>query len=351
MRVFVNGFGRIGRTVTRILLENKKLVLAGINDIVDDVDNLAYLLNYDSNYGRLATPARALAEEKALTVDGHKIPVFNCREIDALPWQEIDADIVIDCSGTKDNVLAAHSLRGKGKLKGVVVTHSPKDGIDRHIIMGVNEAQYDSEADFVVSSSICDANAIAHLLKFVDDAYGIEHGSVTTLHPWLGYQNLTDAAVVGQSDPGHYWPDYSLGRSSVGMLIPKNTTAVSATEPVLGDLAGRLQSFSYRIPTSVVTSADLTLITQRDVSQEKLEQDLTSTFSRSPYIELNRESLVSADYEKNPHSAIVDMQWAKAGPGNMIKLILWYDNEWGYACRAIDTACHILEQQQGNGQK
>lgn len=342
MKVFVNGFGRIGRTITRILLENKKLELVGINDIVDDIANLAYLLNYDSNYGRLATPAKALPAERALLLGDNHVPVFNYRNITDIPWETVGADIVIDCSGTKDNVLAAKSLRGRGNLRGVVVTHSPKSGIDRYIIMGVNEGQFDADNDFVVSSSICDANAIAHLLKFVEGNYGIEYGSVTTLHPWLGYQNLTDAAVVGQADPSHYWPDYSLGRSSVGMLIPKNTTAVSATAPILGALSDRLQSFSYRIPTSVVTSADLTLVTHTPVTQEELEQDLHKAFASSPYVELNRESLVSADYEKNPHSAIVDMQWAKAGPGNMLKLVLWYDNEWGYACRAIDTAHHML---------
>ena len=271
MRIFINGFGRIGRTIARIVLEDTEHELVGINDIVDSPANLAYLLKYDSNYGRLSAAVEVAGQGNGLCIDGKHIPVFCKSSLTDINWQALGADVVIDASGVQANVEAASTLRETTDLLGVVVTHSPTKGLDRTIIMGVNEGDYQPAADFVVSSSICDANAVAHPLKLLDEKFGVVGGSVTTLHPWLGYQNLTDAAVAGQSDPGHYWPDFSLGRSSVGALIPKNTTAVKALAPVLPEVAGQLNSFSYRIPTAVVTSADMTILCQQELSQQKLE--------------------------------------------------------------------------------
>ncbi len=347
MKIFINGFGRIGRTVARIILEQDGVDLAGINDIVDSPQNLAYLLKYDSVYGRLNSDVFASGAQNQLQIGGQAIPVFSQKSMTDIDWGALDVDIIIDSSGVQSNVDCAARLSALSGLKGVVITHAPSSGIDRTIIMGVNESDYRPMTDFVVSSSICDANAIAHPLKMVEEQFGIETGSVTTMHPWLAYQNLTDSAVAGQSDPGHFWPDYSLGRSSVGALIPKNTTAVKALRPVLPNLTDRLSSFSYRIPTSVVTSADLTLVCKRPVSQKALVDAFTNTFTGSRYVGLNYESLVSVDYERSPYSATIDMQWLEAGAGNLAKIIVWYDNEWGYAQRALDTA-RLMVSKKGN---
>lgn len=342
MKIFINGFGRIGRTVARIILEQDGVELVGINDIVDSPQNLAYLLKYDSVYGRLDTDVCASSEESQIQIGDQTVPVFCEKSLSAIDWQSLDVDIIIDSSGVQANVDCASGLSGLPGLLGVVVTHSPSSGLDRTIIMGVNDADYNPATDFVVSSSICDANAIAHPLKMIEDRFGIETGSVTTMHPWLGYQNLTDSAVAGQSEPGHFWPDYSLGRSSVGALIPKNTTAVKALGPVLPGLPSRLNSFSYRIPTSVVTSADLTLVCKEPVTHAALSAAFKEAFSTSRYVALNYDSLVSVDYERSPYSATVDMQWLAVGSGNLAKIIVWYDNEWGYAQRALDTAALIV---------
>ncbi|WP_136656240.1 hypothetical protein [Nitratireductor sp. XY-223] len=245
-------------------------------------------------------------------------------------------------SGVKSNVVASHELVARDDVRKVVVTHSPKNDIDMHVIMGINHKEYNPSADHVLSSSICDANAIAHPLKALNDAVGVIGGSVTTLHPWLNYQNLLDAPVASQRDPGHVWKDYSLGRTSVGSLIPKNTTAVEALKPVLGDLAERIGSFSYRTPNTVVASADLTLLLDRNLSQAELEDILNSAFDGSPFVALNWQSLISLDYQGQPWSAVIDMQWVKAIGGGLVKIVAWYDNEWGYASRALDVAVHSV---------
>jgi glyceraldehyde 3-phosphate dehydrogenase len=172
-------------------------------------------------------------------------------------------------------------------------------------------------------------------LKWLDDKYGIEGGALTTLHPWLSYQNLVDGPSISQSNPGIVWTDYALGRASVDSLIPKNTTAMSATEQVLPQLQGKILSFSYRIPTNIVASSDITLNLSKNVTEAELQEFLTTQCHNNPYVKINTESLVSLDYEQEEASAILDMQWVKV-KGKTVKVVLWYDNEWGYSARVLD---------------
>ena len=192
--------------------------------------------------------------------------------------------------------------------------------------------------DHVVSATICDANAIAHPLKALDRHFGVESGFITTLHPWLSYQNLVDGILPWQLVPGHYWKDFSLGRTSVGTLIPKNTTAVTALAPILPGVASRLGGFSYRIPTQIVSSADLSVRLRRQTSAGELRDYFHSCFDNSPYVDLNDEPLVGVDFTGNPNSATIDTRWLQVVDGRMVKIVLWYDNEWGYSCRVIDLA-------------
>jgi glyceraldehyde 3-phosphate dehydrogenase len=270
-----------------------------------------------------------------------RVAVHCCRNIADVPWGESAIDVVIDASGVRANVLSARRVIETGGAAKVVVTHSPSVGIDRYIVMGLNHADYDPTADSVVSSSICDVNAISHVLAELDRAFGIEGGFVTTLHPWLSYQNLVDAPLASQSDPGHFWKDYSLGRASIGALIPKDTTAVTALAPVLPDVSHRLMGFSYRVPTNVVTSADLSLRLSRHVTTDEVRNALERLCERSPVVRANRQSLVSVDYLGDAASAIIDMQWVKAA-GGMAKVVLWYDNEWGYSARVADLAAYMI---------
>jgi glyceraldehyde 3-phosphate dehydrogenase len=174
-------------------------------------------------------------------------------------------------------------------------------------------------------------------MKWMDNGFGIESGSLTTLHPWLAYQNLVDGPSISQSNPGVVWTDYALGRSSCDSLIPKNTTAMDAIERVLPNLSGKILSFSYRIPTDIVASSDITLNLKKEVTKEELVVFLTKMCANSQYVAINTESLVSLDYEQTESSAIIDMQWTNA-VSNTVKIVLWYDNEWAYSARVLDLA-------------
>ena len=178
-------------------------------------------------------------------------------------------------------------------------------------------------------------------MKWLDEEYEILNGSLTTLHPWLAYQNLVDGASISSANPGVIWKDYALGRASTGNLIPKNTTAMTAVEKVIPKLKGKVLSFSYRIPTDIVASSDITLSLGKDVSESELRQFFENKCDSSRYVKMNYESLVSMDYEKEELSGVIDGQWLKTNK-NVVKVVLWYDNEWGYSSRVLDLATKLL---------
>lgn len=346
IKIGINGFGRIGRILCRIASQSKNLRIVHINDIVEDVNNLAYLYNYDSTYNSPQDKASISHDRDKLVISDHAIRVTKHKVISDVDWQ--DADIVVDSSGVERNVREASRVAQEHEVSAVIVTHSPKSNIDKYIIFGLNERTLTAE-DRVVSSSICDANAIAHPLKLIHDAYGIASGFVTTLHPWLSYQNLVDAPLASQSNPGHFWKDYSLGRSSTDTLIPKDTTAVTALQPILPNIADRLGAFSYRTPTAIVSSADITLRLQERVDEKSVLELFHQNYRDSKIIALNQESLVGVDYKGSTQSAIIDLQWIKV-KDDLLKIILWYDNEWGYCSRVADLAHHIHKVQKNETQ-
>lgn len=337
-RIGINGFGRIGRVISRINSIERKHQLVAINDINPHIDNMAYLLKYDSTYGKFSGNIENTAN--SIIINGEKTKYFCNSCISEADWDSVGVDLVIDSSGINNNVIKSKDLIESSNVKKVVVTHS-SEYVDNEVIMGVNEQTLTS-SDKVISNSICDANAIAHIMKWLDEEFGIETGSITTLHPWLSYQNLTDGPSISQSQPGVVWKDFALGRASTDSLIPKNTTAMTAVEKVLPQLKGKIMSFSYRIPTDIVASSDITLKLKKEVTQDTLYEFLQKKVTDSPYVRINTESLVSLDYEKESHSAVLDAQWIKVENG-LVKIILWYDNEWGYSSRVLDLAKHVLE--------
>jgi len=337
-KIGINGFGRIGRTITRINKLQSRFDIVAINDIDPYVDNMTYLLKYDSTYGKF--PGEVKNNQNAIYIDDAKIQYFSQPELHEVDWGSLDVDLVIDSSGVTSNIENAKKLVAKkNSVKKVIVTHS-SEITDKEIIMGVNHDTLEA-TDQVVSNSICDANALAHVLQWIDDEYKILSGSITTLHPWLSYQNLVDGPAISKSRPGVVWKDFALGRASSDSLIPKNTSAVSAVEKVLPRLKDKLMSFSYRVPTDIVASSDITLNTSSHPTQEELKVFLESKINQSKYIRANYESLVSLDYEEEEVSAVLDMQWLQVGNG-MMKLVLWYDNEWGYSARTLDLTEALL---------
>lgn len=331
LKIGINGFGRIGRVLAKVNASQNRFKLVAINDLNPHIDNMAYLFKYDSTYDRYEGEVKV--ENNSIVIDGNSAAFSSKNDIAAVDWDALGVDVVIDSSGVGQNVKSSKTLVQNSNVKKVVVTHS-SPLVDKEIIMGVNDDELTAGHD-VVSNSICDANAIAHVLKWIDEEYGIKTGSVTTVHPWLSYQNLVDGASISQKTPGVVWADYSLGRASVNSLIPKNTTAVKATEKVLPRIEGKLASFSYRVPTDIVSSSDVTIIPERVPTNEELKAFFDKKIAESKYVKGNLESLVSLDYKKSSASGIVDLQWLSIHNG-VIKVVLWYDNEWGYCSRVLD---------------
>lgn len=342
INIGINGFGRIGRALMRMNLEEKAMNISVINEIDPDTGNMAYLLKHDTTYGNL-NKTEISHGDGFISVEGRQIPVYSEVSIADVPWKKYGVDIVVDSSGVSSNVLNSSLLFAKQGIRQVIVTHSPKEGIDRTLMIGVNETIFNPGTDRVISSSICDANAIAPFYKLIDDAFGVVSGEVTTLHPWLSYQNLLDGNVKSISNPGHYWTDYSLGRSSVGSMIPKDTTVVKALEQVLPGISQKLYAMSFRTPTSIVSIADGTLLLSKEASLEKIMDLLTQFRERFPHVlYLNHEPLVSIDYRGFSYAAIVDIKWLTVLNGKLLKFILYYDNEWGYASRTYNLIKFII---------
>ena len=335
--IAINGFGRIGRAITKINQKYDLFNLVFINDINPHLENLSYLFKYDSTYGKFEGDVSVSNNE--LIINNIRSHCYSYKDLKEIPWENHSVDLLIDSSGVSSNIKDGKKLIKDKKLKKIIVTHSNND-VDKEIIMGVNDSEITSE-DEIFSSSICDANALAHIMKWIDEEFIIENGSLTTLHPWLSYQNLVDGSSISFSNPGVIWTDFALGRSSVRNLIPKDTTAMTAVEKILPGLKGKIVSFSYRVPTDIVASSDITLNLKKKIDLKKLNTFLEKKTKESSYIKINKESLVSLDYAKQELSAFIDSQWTKVS-GNLIKIVLWYDNEWGYSARVLDLAKKIL---------
>lgn len=336
LRVGLNGFGRIGRAIMRIASEFDDIKIIVVNDIEPDLENLGYLLRYDSVYGRFAKNIQI--NEGSISVDGTNIDFFSNQKIENVPWENYDLDIVIEASGVSHNVLGAKELTQTSRVPKIVVTNAHKS-VDSTVVISVNDAEFNTDLHSVVSSSICDVNAIAPVLHFIDKHFGVDSALISTLHPWLSYQNLLDGPISSVASPGHSWSDYALGRSSVGNLIPKDTTAGGAAERVLPHLAGRIDAISYRVPTHIVSASDFSINLKKSVSISDLEDIFCRAAEIWPeVIAVNKEALVSGDFVMTAQSCIIDLNKTKIVGGKFVKLISWYDNEWAYSNRVLDVA-------------
>ena len=334
MRIGLNGFGRIGRAIYRINQKKQHGEIVAINDINPDPNNLAYLLKYDSTYGRFDGTVEL--DGTSMVVNGSRIRLSHAARIQDVDWVGQGIDLVIDATGVHDNVLGAHEVVGHGVNK-VVVTHSPTE-VDHTIVFGANEQSYQPGRHHVVSSSICDAVAVAPVLKLVRDTIGVESGFLTTLHPWLAYQNLLDGPSMSWAAPGAIYHHYAIGRSSPGSLIPKPTSAIEATKRVLPDINGSMQCMSFRIPTPTVGAANLYLTLKRGTTIHEVRAlfEKFEAGQRWEIIKNNHEPLVSVDFAGTGYSAVVDHRWSTLSDPRQLYLVLWYDNEWGYSSRVVD---------------
>ena len=349
LRIGINGFGRIGRCIARQLADDPALRLVAVNDLADNVENFVYLYNYDSTYGRARIQASVSSGRRVFRLGDREVRFYSQAQVTAVPWQDCGVDVVVDATGVFDNVLGVRELVEAGRIRKAIITHSPDSGVDRYVIMGVNDQLYDPETDHVVSTTICDANAVAQALQALHQEYGIERGFITTLHPWLSYQNLVDGPVSWQAVPGAYWKDFSLGRASTNTLIPKNTTVVTALRPVLPEIEPKLAGFSFRTPTQIVCAADLTIQVRRPTNAGDVLAYFERRFAGSPYVLISRDARIGIDFTAETYSAAIDARWIQVLDGHLIKLVLWYDNEWAYSARVLDLARLMRNSIAGTG--
>ena len=269
VNIAINGYGRIGRNVLRALYEGQQrteLKIVAINDLGDAGTN-AHLTRYDSAHGPF--PYEIQVKDDQLVVDGDLVHVCAERDPSKLPWAEMDVDVVMECTGLFNSKEKASAHLNAGASK-VIISAPAGTTVDATIVYGVNQDDLDIDNDFLIASSICDANAVAPVLNILNNKFGIEHGFLTTLHPWLSYQNLVDGPSRSFAYPGTIIDNFTLGRASINSLIPKTTSAIRASTKVLDFLNNKFQSLSFRVPTSIVSTADISVKLTNKISKSDI---------------------------------------------------------------------------------
>ena len=340
IKVGLNGLGRIGRHIFKMCINDPFIELVGINEINPDLDNWAYTLNFDSIYGQSKHETKI--KNRKLICNNKSIFTSMCKDITKAEWKNWGVDIIIDSSGVLENTNKSNELIYEKHTKKIIFTNSPQN-VDFTMILGVNEKEYNPKKHHSIASSICDATAIAPISKLIDSLYKIKLGYVTTLHPWLSYQNLMDGPSSSWSVPGEVYHHYALGRSAIGNMIPKPTSAMEAVFKVLPSLTKNIGSFSYRTPTQIIGSADISFLVENSTNKKEIINAFRN-FQKSqkyPIIKITNKPLVSMDYIGEEYSAIFDTRWLDVINSELIKIVLWYDNEYGYCCNVINQLKYI----------
>ena len=323
IKVGINGFGRIGRNVLRSVLGNKDFDIVAVNDLTD-TKTLAHLLKYDSILGNL--DQEVTATENTITVAGDTFRVFAEKDPALIPWEEVGAEIVVESTGrfTDKDKAAAH-LRGPVKK---VIISAPAKGEDLTIVMGVNEASYDPAKHHVLSNASCTTNCLAPVAKVINDKFGIKKAQMTTIHSYTNDQVILD------------FPHKDLRRARAGALsmIPTSTGAAKAVSLVLPELKGKFDGIAVRVPTPNVSVVDVVIELEKQTSTEEVNKALSDAANGElkGILAFETSPLVSTDFRGNPNSSIVDAEYTKVLGGNLLKVLSWYDNEWGYSCRVRD---------------
>ncbi|MGH2416880.1 MAG: type I glyceraldehyde-3-phosphate dehydrogenase [Candidatus Limnocylindria bacterium] len=332
-RIGINGFGRIGRQTLKAILERHSdaLEVVAINDLADDETN-AHLFKYDSTYGRFAGEVRA--GESEIVVDGHAIKSYSERDPAALPWGDLGVDIVIESTGIFTDATKAAAHRQAGARK--VIISAPAKGEDITLVLGVNEDRYDTEQHHIVSNASCTTNGLALPAKVVFDSFGIERGLMTTVHSYTNDQNVLDV----------FHKDLRRARSAGQNIIPTTTGAAKAVALVIPELKGKFDGVALRVPTPTVSVIDFVAVTSRPVTAEEANAALKAAADgpMAGLLGYTEEELVSMDFKGDDHSSIVDAASTMVSGENLLKVIAWYDNEWGYSCRVADLAAFMSER-------
>jgi glyceraldehyde 3-phosphate dehydrogenase len=331
IKVGINGFGRIGRNILRATLEDKDIEYVAVNDITD-AKTLAHLLKYDSVLGNLETDVRT--DDDVLHVGGRRIKVLKVRDPGELPWKDLGVEFVVESTGlwTKRDDAAKHLSAGAKK----VIISAPAKGEDLTVVMGVNEEKYDPDKHHVISNASCTTNCLAPVAKVIHERFGLVSGIMTTVHSYTNDQRLLDLPHK----------DLRRARAAALSMIPTTTGAAIAVTRVLPELEGRLDGLAVRVPTPNISLVDLTAFVEKKVTADQVNQALDEAASRElkGILAVSYEPLVSIDFRANPNSSIVDAPFTKVVGDNAVKILSWYDNEWGFSCRVRDLIKYMASK-------
>ena len=332
-RVGINGFGRIGRQVLRAIMERHpdKLEVAAVNDLTDTKTN-AHMFKYDTNYG--IYPGTVEAKESSIVIDGKDIKVLSDRDPAKLPWGDLGVDVVVESTGFfTDADRASGHIEGGAKK---VIISAPAKGEDLTIVLGVNDDKYEPGKHNILSNASCTTNCIATMVKVLHDSFGVERGLMSTIHAYTNDQKILDQVHE----------DLRRSRAAAMNIIPTTTGAARAVGLVLPELNGKIHGMAFRVPVSTGSVTDFVAELSMDASVD----DINAAYKEAADNGLNgileycTEPLVSSDFKQNPHSCIIDSLSTMSMGGNMVKVIGWYDNEWGYSCRTADLAAFLVDK-------
>ncbi len=330
LRIAINGYGRIGRNVLRALYEmnyRDDIQIVAVNDLADAKIN-THLTKYDSVHGKFNADVNLI--DNVMHINGDPIPVFQQSNPELLPWKDLNVDVVLECTGFFKSKQAAskHLMAGAKK----VIISAPGSDVDATVVYGVNHQLLDANCN-IISNASCTTNCLAPVAKILNDAIGIRHGNMTTIHAYTNDQNLTDVAHS----------DIYRARSATQSMIPTKTGAAVAVGLVIPELSGKLNGMAIRIPTINVSVVDLHFVSHRDTTVEEINQLIkeAATGSMKGIIEYVEEPLVSIDFNHNPASSCFDSSQTKV-EGNLVKIMSWYDNEWAFSVRMLDTTLALM---------
>jgi glyceraldehyde 3-phosphate dehydrogenase len=323
VRVGINGFGRIGRNIMRAALGDKDIDFVAVNDLTNAA-TLAHLLKYDSVLGNIHSEVKAGTD--SITVDGDEFKVLSVKDPAQLPWKDLGVDVVFESTGifTARDGATKHLTAGAKK---VIIT-APAKSPDITLVLGVNDGKYDPAAHHIISNASCTTNCLAPLAKVIHERFGIRKGWMTTVHSYTNDQNLLDLPHK----------DLRRARAAALSIIPTTTGAATAVGEVLPELKGKLDGFSMRVPTPNVSLVDLNALLDKKATGEEVNDALreAAAGSMKNILTMSDVPLVSIDFRGNPYSSIVDSQYTKVMDGDFLKVLSWYDNEWGYSNRCVD---------------
>ncbi|MDQ3158733.1 MAG: type I glyceraldehyde-3-phosphate dehydrogenase [bacterium] len=324
-KVAINGFGRIGRSAFKVAIDRSDIEIVAINDLTD-TKMLAHLLKHDTNYGWYEK--KVGFDEKHLMVGEHKIKVFSEKDPASLPWKELEVDVVIESTGIFNDPKDAQAHVKAGAKKVVLSAPSKGEGA-KTIVLGVNDDDLEKTGD-VFSNASCTTNCITPVASVIEGEFGIEKAMMTTIHSYTADQNLQDAPHK----------DYRRARAAAENIVPTTTGAAISAGEALPALKGIFDGMAIRVPTSVVSLSDFTFLTKKDVTVEQINNAFKKA-AKNPYyqgiLDVTEEPLVSSDFIGNSNSAIVDLELTQVVGGNLVKIVAWYDNEWGYSNRLVEV--------------